>query len=832
MDKETLLNEIKELCQIAGKQIEEKRDAYDLVYTDYIKKKAVIENVKVIDSTNNIKSISEICRQFQNTRKPDEHLYIVGLNIVHLAPAFSELPEGVSGNVWLLSYFDFFRFIVNLDIVPYLKDQQDKWAEYINKEPHHVPVRLYRRKRLSHGWVPHDDDFFGLDEYLANSNELNLELCYGEYGVGKSVFVLQVENILASRYLRNPIANRIPIRIPLIDYREKSRIEDLIKRTINIETGAEGLSEAPFPNDKVLWRLVEAGRFLFLLDAVDEMAALDSNDKETKRYPILQLLRLHFQNGKLEFQNRLDTQDELLVHGDILPKARALWTCRTTFFNSYNEIGKDEQVGKALELIPQADDLFVSPFDLASVKETFEKVSPELWGIIQNTFGFKELAQTALWFQMILHGLLDKIENGEEILSYQLLKQFMDAANEREKVDKKRDLYFDHQIHEKAIEWLACALHQRRNLAGEGNNPRLGFTFEQIKEKLFKYLETGLPDSKNVDLLLDLSSQMQKLFQAVRLCSFLSRHDPIESNQGYYFYPEPFESYFVTQRLLDKDYEAQKLSITDYLTNTERFPIGEGVKHLLCEIFSHQEATKTLSKRFMHQYINGWIEFPRGLFVYWDEDTKRDYVQFIEEFAIKAHPVTVKEYREFLRDYPEMPRPFGWDQDIYRQYCPTDECPVVNVKYEEAQKYCEWLSEKEAAGFIVRLPTDQQWQRAARGMDGRTYHWGMTLPKAPKDLCNGLEHWQEDGGKPQTTPVGAFEPKPFDLCDMIGNVWEYSCVEMGGMVMARGASFYNGKERWRLFGFDRREQCKEFFERSGIHWDVGFRPVKVRDRER
>jgi formylglycine-generating enzyme required for sulfatase activity len=93
--------------------------------------------------------------------------------------------------------------------------------------------------------------------------------------------------------------------------------------------------------------------------------------------------------------------------------------------------------------------------------------------------------------------------------------------------------------------------------------------------------------------------------------------------------------------------------------------------------------------------------------------------------------------------------------------------PVVNVSWEDAMDFCQWLSQETGKGFV--LPSEAEWEKAARGTAGRIYPWGDEPPTP--DLCN---FGYNVGG---TTPVGKYSPKgdsPYGCADMAGNVWEWT----------------------------------------------------------
>jgi len=141
------------------------------------------------------------------------------------------------------------------------------------------------------------------------------------------------------------------------------------------------------------------------------------------------------------------------------------------------------------------------------------------------------------------------------------------------------------------------------------------------------------------------------------------------------------------------------------------------------------------------------------------EATKPVHRVVLSPFWIAKYPVTNEQYERFLRARPKAPRPQYWDDKQFNQ--PNQ--PVGGVSRAEALVYCRWAG--------LTLPSEAQWEAAARGTDGRRYPWGNDEPTA--------EHANFGGREGGPTPVGAF-PRgagPFGTLDQAGNVWEW-CVDV------------------------------------------------------
>jgi len=183
----------------------------------------------------------------------------------------------------------------------------------------------------------------------------------------------------------------------------------------------------------------------------------------------------------------------------------------------------------------------------------------------------------------------------------------------------------------------------------------------------------------------------------------------------------------------------------------------------------------------------------------WAEKELPQHEVELPEYSIGKYPITNREYQAFVKR-ASYKSPKDWDGNQY----PAEKAdhPVVYVSWEDANAFCKWLREK--TNKTYRLPTEAEWEKAARGGDGRIWAWGNEFGEG-----NANTNETKIGG---TTPVGQFSPQgdsPYGCVDMTGNVWEWTSTlnkeypyhvddgrenkEASGIRILRGGSFYSDR---------------------------------------
>jgi formylglycine-generating enzyme required for sulfatase activity len=186
-----------------------------------------------------------------------------------------------------------------------------------------------------------------------------------------------------------------------------------------------------------------------------------------------------------------------------------------------------------------------------------------------------------------------------------------------------------------------------------------------------------------------------------------------------------------------------------------------------------------------------WVTIPRGPFLMGSDPThdtealdseQPQHLVLVPEFHIARLPVTIAQFAAFVRAAGyrttaedagwawvwvnaswQSVRGASWSRPAGHELSPADAAhwPVTQVSWLDAQAFCAWAG--------VRLPTECEWEKAARGVDGRIYPWGNQLPDADLCNCNNIQGGVNAVGQ---CVQGA---SPYGVLDMGGNTWEW-CV--------------------------------------------------------
>lgn len=148
-------------------------------------------------------------------------------------------------------------------------------------------------------------------------------------------------------------------------------------------------------------------------------------------------------------------------------------------------------------------------------------------------------------------------------------------------------------------------------------------------------------------------------------------------------------------------------------------------------------------------------------------DNAPEHAVYVDEFWIMQTEVTNRQYGRCVKaDVCTPPDRGPWEEATYADH------PVVYVNWEQARAYAVWSG--------GRLPTEAEWEKAARGLEGYIYPWGNEMSGTLANHCDAncrYEHSNPDtdDGFAQSAPVGSYPlgASPYGALDMAGNVWEW-----------------------------------------------------------
>lgn len=189
----------------------------------------------------------------------------------------------------------------------------------------------------------------------------------------------------------------------------------------------------------------------------------------------------------------------------------------------------------------------------------------------------------------------------------------------------------------------------------------------------------------------------------------------------------------------------------------------------------------------------------------WFDNELPQLTEWLPTFQIARYETTNAQYQECVNaGYCSPVAPTSSDGSMVwdPRYAGAN-YPVVGISQSDASRFCAWIGGS--------LPTEAQWEKAARGTDGRTYPWGNSLRTDNANLGSGY-----------LMPVGTYAAgtSPYGLYDMAGNAFEWTSTNVDGKFRLRGGSWHTHPFRGRTA--DRGTKLVPGF----ANLDIGFRCVR------
>ncbi len=225
------------------------------------------------------------------------------------------------------------------------------------------------------------------------------------------------------------------------------------------------------------------------------------------------------------------------------------------------------------------------------------------------------------------------------------------------------------------------------------------------------------------------------------------------------------------------------------------------------------------------------------------EDEKPIHTVTLDTFYIDQYEVTNAQYRQ-CNEAGDCQIPGCADYEDEER----DDHPVICVTWDQANRYCRWRD--------ARLPTEAEWEKAARGTDERVYPWGDTFEDNRTNFCDRncekdfLANKDYDDGSAETAPIGSYSNgvSPYGAYDMAGNVWEwvgdwYDTGPGSDRYNPQGYYYYANSPAqnpqgpddgdfkvirgggWFDNGYAARTANRRYLEPDGLSADIGFRCV-------
>ena len=562
--------------------------------------------------------------------------------------------------------------------------------------------------------APVDLDTF-IDQWLAAPERNHLSLL-GDFGTGKTWFCQRLAWRMAAG------AGRVPISIKLRDYSRAYDIEQVLTDALANRFGVNLAG-----GYKTIRRLSDEGRLLLIFDGFDEMERRAS-DYRTALENFWQIATL------------------------ISPRAKILLTCRTAFFRHRTEesevLERDPggAQGKSVRVVNRDDviDLtgkkefevaHLNEFDDEQIGQALRKLVPDGWQAalkkIRALPNIEDLSHRPVLLGMIAQ-TLSGIARSEDLNLATLYERYTeDLLRQRvETIPAADRRYF--------VQELAWEMQ---------NSGRLSIPFSEFPKRV--QVHFGVKDDPGRAAFLD---------RDIRTQSYLVRDEA----GNYRFAHRSLMEFFVARKLAPLLAEGR----------APECPLNDAIVTFVYDLLKRDYS-------YDSRLEDGMVYVPAGQFIYGSEEQANLRVTSVREaFRIDRFPVTNEQFCRFLNECGNR-KEGGVEWINLRGAYEKEKCriserkgrfsvelgyenhPVIYVSWYGAAAYAKWAGK--------RLPTEQEWEKAARGADGRRYPWGEEFSE---HRCNTA-----DIGSEGTTEAGKYSEvglSPYGAEDMAGNVWEWT----------------------------------------------------------
>jgi formylglycine-generating enzyme required for sulfatase activity/GTPase SAR1 family protein len=457
---------------------------------------------------------------------------------------------------------------------------------------------------------------------------------------------------------------------------------------------------------------------------------------------------------------------------------KVILTSRTQFFRSEEE-EKETLVQKWKKFLgiegprsmtyPRFERIYVSLFDDEQIRQYLDlslgkAESEKFWNeTVEVVFNVKDLARRPILIELIVNDL-DAVQNIEgKVTPGKVYRTITERWREREEQRLPPSIVLQHK-EEKIPKDIMLFMEELAYWMFTKGVDQLHFN--TLRDAIAKYFDN---ETKKM-----LRLSLDNLDYQIRNSSFLSRN---EAQGNYAFAHRSFIEYFVARKLAREipENKAQEMKITDEIA-------------LFVSEFIGPSVYETVEPPQGVRVPENMVYVPPGQFIMGDKDNIL-IISLKEGFFIDKYPVTNTQFCEFLnergnqeeggKEWIDLEGSFvkercriRKDGDHFAVEPGFEQHPVIYVSWYGASAYAQWAGK--------RLPAEEEWEKVARGIDGRVYPWGNEFDKVK---CNTKE-----SGIGHTTPVKDYKEGrgPYGCLDMAGNVWEWT------------DSWYDKKEEYRV----------------------------------